>query len=90
MIHFSLVLSLLFLFSSTPLQPEEKPPQFEVEKYQFGLLKRGPQWTPEKTPETQKIQEGHMANINKMARLGKLVAAGPMGDNGAHENPEET
>ncbi|MFN7928642.1 MAG: YciI family protein [Blastocatellia bacterium] len=52
-----------------------------MEKYQFGLLKRGPKWTAESTAETQKIQEGHMANINKMAKLGKLVAAGPMADN---------
>lgn len=43
----------------------------------IGLLKRGPKWTPESTPETQKLQEGHMANINKMSRMGKLMAAGP-------------
>lgn len=61
---------------------ESKPPQFDLEVYQFGLLKRGPKWTSESTPETQKIQEGHMANINRMAKLGKLVAAGPMADNG--------
>lgn len=63
-------------------QAQDKPPQFDVEKYQFGLLKRGPKWTPESTPETQKLQEGHMANINKMARMGKLMAAGPIGGNG--------
>ncbi len=61
---------------------ETKPPQFDHEQYQFGLLSRGPKWTPESTPETQKIQEGHMANINKMAKAGKLFAAGPMLDNG--------
>jgi uncharacterized protein YciI len=60
----------------------QTPPQFELDQYQFAFLKKGPKWTPESTPETQKIQEGHMANINKMARLGKLMAAGPMGDNG--------
>jgi uncharacterized protein YciI/uncharacterized damage-inducible protein DinB len=61
---------------------ENRPPQFDLDKYQFGLLKRGPKWTAAKTPETQKIQEGHMANINKMAKAGKLMAAGPMADNG--------
>jgi uncharacterized protein YciI/uncharacterized damage-inducible protein DinB len=67
-----------------PSQPkaETKPPQFDNEQYQFGLLSRGPKWTAESTPETQKIQEGHMANINKMAKSGKLFAAGPMLDNG--------
>lgn len=45
--------------------------------YYFAFLKRGPKWTPEKTPETAKIQADHMANINAMAKKGKLVIAGP-------------
>ncbi|HKE03226.1 MAG TPA: YciI family protein [Blastocatellia bacterium] len=45
-------------------------------------MTRGPKWTAENTPEIQKIQEGHMANIAKMAQAGKLFAAGPMLDNG--------
>jgi len=67
-----------------PSQPkaETKPPQFDNEQYQFGLLTRGPKWTAENTPEIQKIQEGHMANINKMAQAGKLFAAGPVLDTG--------
>jgi uncharacterized protein YciI len=67
---------------STNPTAETKPPQFDTEQYQFGLLTRGPNWTAENTPEIQKIQEGHTANINKMARLGKLMAAGPIADNG--------
>ena len=66
--------------TSVPLQ--EKPPQFDLETYQFGFLRRGPKWTPGSTAETQKIQAGHMANINRMAKLGKLVAAGPMAVDG--------
>ena len=68
--------------------PQEQPksereiPKFDLDKYQFGILKKGPNWTPGSTPETQKIQEGHMANINKMARAGKLLAAGPMMNDG--------
>ena len=46
--------------------------------YYFGLLTRGPAWTPEQTDATRKIQEGHMANINRMAELGALKAAGPI------------
>jgi uncharacterized protein YciI len=57
-------------------------PQTEHSTYYFGLLRRGPKWTPERTPETEKIQAGHMANIQKMADLGKLVIAGPFGDDG--------
>lgn len=56
-----------------PLTPE-KP-------YIFGLLVRGPKWTKEQTEETKKIQEGHMANINRLGKSGKLVLAGPFEGN---------
>lgn len=59
-------------------QVPANPPKFDLDLYQFGMLEKGPKWTAESTPETQKIQQGHMANINSMAREGKLVAAGPM------------
>ena len=45
--------------------------------YIFGLLVRGPKWTKAQTEETNKIQEGHLANINRLAEAGKLVLAGP-------------
>lgn len=48
----------------------------------LAFLTRGDKWTPEKTPATQEIQKGHMANINRLAEMKKLVAAGPFGDNG--------
>lgn len=48
----------------------------------FAFLTRGEKWTPEKTPATEEIQKGHMANINRLADLKKLIAAGPFGDNG--------
>ncbi len=60
---------------------ESKPPQFDLEQYQFALLKRGSQWTAEQTPAVEKLMAGHMANIQKMSSLGKLMAAGPFGKN---------
>jgi uncharacterized protein YciI len=45
--------------------------------YILGLLVRGPKWTKEQTEEVNKIQEGHLANINRLAEAGKLVLAGP-------------
>ena len=50
--------------------------------YQFGLLRRGPSWTPTRTPATDSIQAGHMANIGRMAKEGYLLAAGPLLDGG--------
>jgi uncharacterized protein YciI len=61
-----------------------KPPQVPLvpSSYVFGILVRGSKWTKEQTAETQKIQEGHMANINRLAETGKLVLAGPFVDGG--------
>ena len=52
-----------------------KPPAFQ--DYYFGLLRRGPSWSAERTPRTDSIQAGHMANIGRMHEAGLLVAAGP-------------
>ena len=61
-----------------------KPAQAPLTRsgYVFGLLVRGPKSTGEQTEETKKIQEGHMANINRLAETGKLVLAGPFVDGG--------
>lgn len=61
---------------------ETRPPQFDLEEYQFGLLRKGPNHGTGTKEEAEKVQAGHMANIQKMAQSGKLMAAGPMGDDG--------
>jgi uncharacterized protein len=52
--------------------------KLEMRSYFLVLLRRGPAWTAESTPETKQIFEGHMANIEAMAASGKLLIAGPM------------
>lgn len=84
----SLFLLLLFSFSTavfaqeTPSTYDEKlakslnADEYGMKKYVFCLLKTGSNTTATKE-ETQKLFEGHMANINKLALEGKLVVAGP-------------
>jgi uncharacterized protein YciI len=56
------------------------PPRFVT--YYFAFLLRGPEWTPDQTPERERLQEAHLANIHRLAEAGKLVVAGPFSDDG--------
>jgi uncharacterized protein YciI len=70
------------LFAIPALAQEKSEPKYEMTTYYLVLLKRGPASTAESTPATRLIQEGHMANIRKMAAAGKLIVAGPFTDGG--------
>jgi uncharacterized protein YciI len=50
----------------------------------LGFLKKGPNRKEGdgETPEVQELQKAHLANINRLASLKKLIAAGPFGDDG--------
>jgi uncharacterized protein YciI len=69
----------LCLFAADEKKPE---PKYEMTNYVLGLLRKGPNSGQGTKEEAEKIQAGHMANIRKMAETGKLIVAGPMGDNG--------
>ncbi|XXF76925.1 YciI family protein [Myxococcaceae bacterium GXIMD 01537] len=86
---------LLAALLGSPLLPgaaraEDKPaaapkaapaaPRMEFEKHYLVILVRGPAWTPEKTPETERIQEQHLAHLRRMGESGKMVIAGPFGE----------
>ena len=68
---------------AVPAQPPSTGPGgHEMTTYYVGLLYRGPNWSPEDTPERRTIQEGHLANIQRLADEGKLILAGPFTDGG--------
>lgn len=58
----------------------EAPPK--MKPYFLALLYKGQAWSPEVTPESTRVQEGHMANIRRLAAEGKLTLAGPFEDAG--------
>ena len=64
---------------NTPAATKPEAPQ--MKEYFFVMLKKGPVRNQDKET-TDKLQEGHMANINQMAKDGKLSIAGPFGDEG--------
>ena len=57
---------------------EEK---YEMKQYWMVFLKKGPH-RDQDSVTAAKIQEGHLANINRLAEEGKILAAGPFGDDG--------
>ncbi len=48
-----------------------------MKKYVLAFLLRGDRVSEYSPVQRQQIQAGHMANIGKMAEMGKLVLAGP-------------
>ena len=50
----------------------------EMKRYWLVLLQKGPNRSQD-SASAEKIQAAHMANINRLAKEGKLVMAGPIG-----------
>jgi uncharacterized protein YciI len=48
--------------------------------YYAYLLRKGPAWSAESTPEIDALQEQHLANLRRLAEAGKLVLNGPLLD----------
>ena len=76
------MIAIMGWLAGTALAQAPSEPEYAMTTYQVAFLKRGPKWTPQSTPETQKIQQGHMAHIGAMAKTGKLILAGPFADDG--------
>ena len=50
----------------------------QMKRYWLVLLQKGPNRNQDST-SAEKIQAAHMANINRLAKEGKLIMAGPIG-----------
>jgi uncharacterized protein YciI len=54
----------------------------DLTTYYFGLITKGPNFNAYDQEGRAKIQALHLANIQRLAALGKLLIAGPFPDNG--------
>jgi uncharacterized protein YciI len=52
---------------------------YTMKQYYFCMLKKGPNRSQD-SATAAKIQAGHMEHLDKLAKLGKLLVAGPFGD----------
>jgi len=52
-------------------------PHNEMITYYLVLLRRGPHWTADSTPEIKELQRQHLEHIQHMAETGDLALAGP-------------
>lgn len=77
-----LFVALFFLPFFTLAQDSTSTHKPKMKQYFFVMLKAGPNRSQDSITAS-KIQDGHMANIRRLAEAGKLVVAGPFGDDGA-------
>lgn len=77
-----------FIMAQTDSAKAKKPREFKageytMKQYFFVMLKKGSRRDEVKdTAIINQLQRGHMANIGRLAKEGKLLVAGPFGDNG--------
>jgi uncharacterized protein YciI len=64
----------------SPAPPRRDAAEIKLEPYALVILRRGPAWTPEETPASNELQKQHLGHLGAMAKAGKMVVAGPFGD----------
>lgn len=70
---------LFFAFININVFSQEEP-EFKLVQYYFVELIRNNDRPDLDSASVMKIQEGHMNNMKEMAQAGKLLCAGPFGD----------
>lgn len=78
-----ILLCLLLCFATASAQKDTltKKQDMQIRQYWFVMLLKGPNRGQDSITAAG-IQAGHMANINRLYKAGKLKVAGPFGDEG--------
>jgi uncharacterized protein YciI len=71
------VIALTSIVAPLGTAQQKSEPESKLVQFHMALLKKGPNWTGAKTPETQKILHQHLVNVLALLDSGKAVAAGP-------------
>jgi uncharacterized protein YciI len=58
------------------------PPDPDLTTYYVGLITKGSHFDAYSREDREKIQKAHLANLDRLAQLGKILVAGPCPDNG--------
>src|SRR5687768_4856032 len=77
----TVVVIALFALSTKAQSNLTEEKEAQIEQYWFVLLKKGNNRTQD-SATAAKIQEQHLANIDRLYYDGKIKVAGPFGDNG--------
>ena len=76
------VFILPFITISSYAQDGNKMPEFNLKQYYFVMLTKGENAEKIDSVRLNKLMVGHLNNMKKMAESGKLIIAGPFGDDG--------
>lgn len=52
----------------------------ELDTYYICLLRKGPNWTAEESPELAALDQAHLAHTLHNWQIGKTIASGPIND----------
>lgn len=81
-----LVILMLFPFSIIAQEKKEKTfkaGEYTMKQYYFVMLTKGPRRAEiTDTAKINELQRGHIANLERLSKEGKIIVAGPFGDDG--------
>jgi uncharacterized protein YciI len=80
LVTLSLLLSVCHVVAVQAQQKTEA--ESKLVEFHMALMKKGPKWSSEQTPEMQKLRQEHLAYFEELFKTGKVVLGGPFEDDG--------